>query len=471
MLPGEAARARRRALSAARYNSPVHLTACLLLSTLAAAPVRPSDGPPDLVARAYEAAEQQRYCDAVPLFLALHERAPQAKHLYRAAEVAVAARDHRTALDLYRSVLAAYPTFEKARAIGDKVRTLEGLVAKGDVGTPCPEPPAICGDWVVVPGEQCDDGNTLDGDGCDSTCALTACGNGVRTAGEACDDGNSQDGDGCDSNCTLSSCGNGIVPAPEECDDGNGVDGDGCDRGCVHSGCGNGVLGLGEECDDGNARNGDGCDRNCTASRCGNGALQDGEECDDGNAVDGDGCDRGCRSTRCGNGVVSTGELCDDGNLVEGDGCDSNCTPTGCGNGIVTEGERCDGARDENLVLLGGGLAFGGAALTVSGVVLAAVGVIPLLDHAAASARIEEAEADALAADDPSAAIADARALQDAAAEHNRRWVSVGAPLMIGGALAVAAGVAVAAGGAWLWAENSPPPERAADPADEERLP
>jgi cysteine-rich repeat protein len=31
-------------------------------------------------------------------------------------------------------------------------------------------PPAVCGNAMIEPGEQCDDGNTLSGDGCDGTC-------------------------------------------------------------------------------------------------------------------------------------------------------------------------------------------------------------------------------------------------------------------------------------------------------------
>ncbi|MBI5507067.1 MAG: hypothetical protein HY899_19950 [Deltaproteobacteria bacterium] len=59
-----------------------------------------------------------------------------------------------------------------------------------------------------------------------------ACGDGVVEAGEECDDGNSRDCDGCDSNCTVPRCGNGIVCYPEACDDGNAADGDGCSQAC-----------------------------------------------------------------------------------------------------------------------------------------------------------------------------------------------------------------------------------------------
>jgi cysteine-rich repeat protein len=46
---------------------------------------------------------------------------------------------------------------------------------------------------------------------------LPACGNGVLELGETCDDGNTTDGDGCDSNCTPSGCGNGIAVPGEPC--------------------------------------------------------------------------------------------------------------------------------------------------------------------------------------------------------------------------------------------------------------
>src|SRR5688572_25101132 len=63
-----------------------------------------------------------------------------------------------------------------------------------------------------------------------------SCGNGMVDAGEQCDDGDLDDCDGCDSNCTSSAtCGNGIVCAPEECDDGNAMSGDGCEANCTES--------------------------------------------------------------------------------------------------------------------------------------------------------------------------------------------------------------------------------------------
>ena len=91
---------------------------------------------------------------------------------------------------------------------------------------------ALCGDGIQNAGEECDDGNTADNDGCDSNCTFPVCGNGIVNTEEACDDGNSADNDGCDSNCTFSACGNGIVNTGEACDDANLADGDGCDAAC-----------------------------------------------------------------------------------------------------------------------------------------------------------------------------------------------------------------------------------------------
>lgn len=65
-------------------------------------------------------------------------------------------------------------------------------------------------------------------------------------------------------------CGNGVLEAGEECDDGNGNNFDGCSSTCQieHPVCGNGIVELGEGCDDGNAKNGDGCSVECKVETC-----------------------------------------------------------------------------------------------------------------------------------------------------------------------------------------------------------
>ena len=116
--------------------------------------------------------------------------------------------------------------------------------------------------------EQCDDGNAIDGDGCEFDCTFTC-----ETAAD-CDDTNPCTNDVCsashlctnppntatcmlldmtatcsDGVCPLG-CGNGTVNAPEVCDDGNTVSGDGCERDCTPS------CTMDSECEDGIACNG-----------------------------------------------------------------------------------------------------------------------------------------------------------------------------------------------------------------------
>lgn len=64
-------------------------------------------------------------------------------------------------------------------------------------------PDYACGDGVVDPGEECDDGNTDVTDGCLDSCAAARCGDGKVWVGhEGCDDGNLMDGDGCSAACS-----------------------------------------------------------------------------------------------------------------------------------------------------------------------------------------------------------------------------------------------------------------------------
>src|SRR4029079_13177936 len=106
-----------------------------------------------------------------------------------------------------------------------------------------------CGNGRMDLGESCDDGNTVSGDGCDSTCQLEdECGDqlvGPREEGEP--PGTSS----CDAHCrrVINSCGNGILEQFEECEDGNAVGGDGCSADCLREACGNGRIDVGEECE------------------------------------------------------------------------------------------------------------------------------------------------------------------------------------------------------------------------------
>jgi len=135
-----------------------------------------------------------------------------------------------------------------------------------ETGWTCPTPGApcrpVCGDRLLRGDEQCEDDDTVptSGDGCNAACrieqgydcptigaacVLAVCGNGIPQPGEGCDDGNAVAGDGCGPLCQDEPpvtrgrtphvnvfCGDGMVTGEEECDDGNSEPGDGCSDAC-----------------------------------------------------------------------------------------------------------------------------------------------------------------------------------------------------------------------------------------------
>ena len=134
----------------------------------------------------------------------------------------------------------------------------------------------FCGDGNLDLGEECDDGNTVDGDQCSSTCSIESfCGDGNLDLTEGCDDGNNINGDGCSASCTNESyCGDSVLDIGEQCDDGNNIAGDGCSSICTQEAyCGDGNVDAGEQCDDGNYTNGDGCSAVCTEEVAGEGCT------------------------------------------------------------------------------------------------------------------------------------------------------------------------------------------------------
>lgn len=175
--------------------------------------------------------------------------------------------------------------------------------SSGPSAAPPGAPVPACGNSVKDPGETCDDGNAVGGDGCSAKCALEA-GWTCPTLGAG---------------CLAAGCGDGVVAGTEDCDDGNTTDLDGCDAVCA--------LEEGFKCSMPGAV--------CVATVCGDSAKEGTEQCDDGNLRPYDGCSPTCAvepkcaggscTAQCGDGVKFPGEACDDGNLRNGDGCSSTC--------------------------------------------------------------------------------------------------------------------------------------------------
>ncbi len=97
-----------------------------------------------------------------------------------------------------------------------------------------------------------------------STSMPGECGDGKVDVGEECDDGNPEEGDGCLTSCVKASCGDGFLHSPvEECDDGNMDQSDDCLNDCTVAFCGDFQIKFDEKCDDGNVSNDDGCEKDC----------------------------------------------------------------------------------------------------------------------------------------------------------------------------------------------------------------
>jgi uncharacterized delta-60 repeat protein len=103
----------------------------------------------------------------------------------------------------------------------------------------------ICGNGAVEAGEQCDDGNTTDGDCCSATCQY-------EQAGALCASGTCNGGGSCVTLATTSTTSVTTSTSTTTSTNATAV-------------CGNGIRELGEQCDDGPSNGADGC---CSAS-CG----------------------------------------------------------------------------------------------------------------------------------------------------------------------------------------------------------
>lgn len=127
--------------------------------------------------------------------------------------------------------------------------------------------PLTCGNGQLDLNEQCDDGNTLGGDGCSSGCKtepLYIC-------------------SGAPSVCNIPNCGDGLISSNEVCDS-NSLAG----QTCITKGFAGGTLACAATCLSFDISG-------CMQGACGDGLLNNPwESCDDGNTVSNDGCSAGC---------------------------------------------------------------------------------------------------------------------------------------------------------------------------------
>jgi len=141
-----------------------------------------------------------------------------------------------------------------------------------------------CGDGYIdtAAGEECDDMNTDDKDGCRKDCQFTC------ETTEECDNGNFCDGAEICLPATHQ-CATGVKPAQNtQCNPPDNTKWCNFDT-CVLIGCGNGTLDAdkGEECDDGNVTPNDGCEVDCKWT------CESNEECSDKNLCNGvETCDK-----------------------------------------------------------------------------------------------------------------------------------------------------------------------------------
>jgi cysteine-rich repeat protein len=227
---------------------------------------------------------------------------------------------------------------------------------------------AVCGDmFTTAPNEECDDANSMTGDGCDNNCKYSCLSTDTT---RNCTPADPCQGQGT-CNDTTHVCAAG-TPLADNTSCGTGKY---CKTGvCTTAMCGNGMVEPGETCDLGaqNGMTGSGCKANCAyecvtpatdcpaapfcqmpscnaAHTCANVAdpAKEGMTCGT-NLV----CSNGAcvaPTAVCGNGVTETGEQCDYGSgNGPGTGCSASCQfectilPDSCNNGNLCDGtETC----------------------------------------------------------------------------------------------------------------------------------
>lgn len=160
-------------------------------------------------------------------------------------------------------------------------------------------------------GADCGSGNLCR----DGACQAPVCGDGIVTPPEECDDGVNDGTRGCDAHCRFTCL---STDAARDCTPADPCQGPSTCDDSTHTCAPRTPLAEGTSCAAGRlCRQG-----RCLPNLCGNGVVDPGEQCDPPN---GSTCDSNCQNVVCGDGVRSGDEQCDDGNRTNLDGCDSSC--------------------------------------------------------------------------------------------------------------------------------------------------
>ena len=233
-----------------------------------------------------------------------------------------------------------------------------------------------CGNGILEAGEGCDDNNANGNDGCSETCLVedeqgpcssnAVCASGIcNVVTDTCSENNA--------------CGNSVVDSAEGCDDGNILNGDGCDANCLIE-AGLGVCSSDSDCQSNSCDLATGlCDVNTNCGDL-NVDSVNGESCDnDAGPISGDGCSNICliestagvcfantdcmtgvcntvsaecaEPNTCGNSQIENSEGCDDANLDNADGCNDQCKIetgiSGCDEDLDCASGQCDNEPGE----------------------------------------------------------------------------------------------------------------------------
>lgn len=92
-------------------------------------------------ARAFEAIDDERWCEAMHHFLEANGAAPSVDLIYNAAQAADLAEDRKQALKLYVELVGAYPGSERQAEVNARIRELTAILGDEGEGSPCPPPP------------------------------------------------------------------------------------------------------------------------------------------------------------------------------------------------------------------------------------------------------------------------------------------------------------------------------------------